>query len=128
VIEHDLRGADTRLAAMFGVFTELTWQEKMPLAEMFLPVRWWTRTGRLAARRQRSCTLPGCRRPGCRPASRLGTIVLLPLLLAATLSLLLLGVLTPSPAGAGRCAQLASFRAPVRLTAGAGCAAPVRHR
>jgi len=121
-IDHDLRGADTRLAAMFGVFAELTRQEKMPLAETFPAVRWWTRTGRRAARRQRGCTLPGCRLPGCRAAGRLGTIVLLPLLLAATLSLLLLSVLTTRPAGAGRCAQLASFSAPVRLAAGGGCA------
>jgi len=125
-IDRDLRGGDTRLAAMFGVFTELTRQEKMPPAETFPPVRWWTQAGRRTARRRRGCTLPGCRLPRCRTAGRLGTIVLLPLLLAATLSLLLLSVLTTRPAGAGRCAQLASFSAPVRLMASAGCAGQPR--
>jgi hypothetical protein len=126
-IDSDLRAADRRLASMFRVFTELTQREKMPLAETFQPVRWWTRAGRRAARRQRGCTLRDCRRPGhrglgWRPGSRLGTIVLVPLLLAATLSLLLLTILTTRPTGSGRCAQTAAFMAPVRLAATGGCA------
>jgi hypothetical protein len=136
-IDSELRGADARLARMFSVFTELTRQEKMPPAETFQPVRWWTRAGRRAARRQRGCTLPGCRRPGHqgqgwrwagqplsggRPASRLGAIVLLPLLLAATLSLLLLTMLTTRPTGSGRCAGTTSFMAPVRLAVTGACA------
>lgn len=135
-IDSDLRTADRRLSSMFTVFTELTRLEKMPLAETFQPVRWWTRAGRRAGRRQRGCTLPGCGRPGHRglgwrwrgraragqrPASRLGTIVLLPLLVAATLSLLLLTMLTTRPAGSGRCAQATAFMAPVRLAAAGGC-------
>ena len=129
-IDSDLRVADTRLASMFRVFTELTRLEKMPLAETFQPVRWWTRSGRRTARRQRGCTLPGCRRPGHRGLgwfsprtghNRLGTLVLVPLLLAATLSLLLLTVLTTSPVRSGRCAQTTGFTAPVRL-ASTGCA------
>jgi hypothetical protein len=135
-IATDLRGADTRLARMFSVFTELTRLEKMPSAETFQPVRWWTRAGRRTARRQRGCTLPGCRRPGHqglgwwwpgqaatgRPTSRLGTVVLVPLLLAATLSLLLLTVLTTRPTGSGRCAAATAVLAPVRLAAAGGCA------
>ncbi len=135
-IDRDLRGTDTRLARMFGVFTELTRLEKMPSAETFQPVRWWTRAGRRAARRQRGCTLPGCRRPGHqgvgwrwsgqvmagrRPTSRLGAIVLLPLLVAATLSLLLFSMLTTRPSGSGRCASTASFMAPARLAVTGGC-------
>ena len=135
-IDSHLRGADIRLARMFSVFTELTRREKMPLAETFQPVRWWTREGRRAGRWRRGCTLPGCRRPGHRglgwwlpgqtragqrPACRLGTIVLVPLLLAATLSLLLLSVLTTRPAGSGRCARTASFIAPIRPASTGDC-------
>ena len=47
--------------------------------------------------------------------------MLVPLLLAATLSLLLLTVLTTSPVRSGRCAQTTLFTAPVRL-ADTGCA------
>jgi hypothetical protein len=119
-LDSDLRVADKRLASMFRVFTELTRLEKMPLRETFQPARWW---------RQRSCTLPGCRRPGHQGLSgrwqrtrgnRLGALVLVPLLLAATLSLLLLTVLTTSPVRSGRCAQTTLFTAPVRL-ADSGC-------
>jgi hypothetical protein len=119
-IDSNLRVADTRLASMFRVFTELTRLEKMPRAETFQPATWWTRAGRRAARRQRGCTLPGCRRPGHGGRTRLGALVLVPLLLAATLSLLLLTVLTTSPVRSGRCAQTSLFTAPVRL-AGTGC-------
>jgi hypothetical protein len=126
-IDSDLRAADRRLASMFRVFTELTQREKMPPTETFQPVRWWTRAGRQAARRQRGCTLRDCRRPGhrglgWRPGSRLGTIVLVPLVLAATLSLLLLTMLTARPTGSGRCAQATAFMAPVRLAASGNCA------
>ena len=135
-IDSDLRTADRRLSSMFTVFTELTRLEKMPSAESFQPVRWWTRAGRRTARRQRGCTLPGCRRPGHRslawwwpdlagtrrPASRLSPVVLVPLLLAATLSLLLLSMLTTRPTGSGRCAAATAVLAPVRLAATGGCA------
>ncbi len=47
--------------------------------------------------------------------------MLVPLLLAATLSLLLLSVLTTRPAGSGRCAHTASFIAPVRLASTGDC-------
>ena len=139
-IDSDLRGADTRLARMFSVFTELTRLEKMPPAETFQPVRWWTRAGRRTARRAaarlHAARLPpsqppggglGVARPGparpdpARPArSRLGTIVLVPLLLAATLSLLLLSMLTTRPTGSGRCAAPTVFMAPVRLSSHRG--------
>ena len=126
-IDTDLRAADRRLASMFRMFTELTQREKMPLAETFQPVRWWTRAGRQAARRQRGCTLRDCRRPGhCglgwRPGGRLSAIVVVPLLVAATLSLLLLTMLTTRPTGPGRCAQATAFMAPVRLAAKGSCA------
>ena len=125
-IDTDLRSGDRRLASMFSVFTELTRLEKMPLAETFQPVHWWTRAGRRAGRRQRGCSLPGCRRAGhrglgWRVGGRLGTVVLLPLLVAATLSLLLMTILTTRPAGSGRCAQTTALMAPVRLPGAAGC-------
>jgi hypothetical protein len=125
-IDSGLRAADNRLASMFRVFTELTRLEKMPRTETFQPVSWWSR----AVRRQRGCALPGCRRPGHRGLSwpwrrtgrnRLGAVVLVPLLLAATLSLLLLTVLTTA-VHSGRCAQTTLFTAPARL-AGTGCTA-----
>lgn len=106
-IDSDLRVADTRLASMFRVFTELTRLEKMPRIETLQPARWWT--GGLSWPWQRA------------GRSRLGALVLVPLLLAATLSLLLLTVLTTSPVRSGRCAQTTLFAAPVRL-ADTGCA------
>jgi hypothetical protein len=112
-IDCDLRAADTRLASMFRVFTELTRLDKMPLAETYQPVRWWTRAGRRAWRARASR----------RPVSRLGMIVLIPVVLAATLSLLLLTLLTTRPTGSGRCAQTSAFMAPVRLAAAGGCGA-----
>ncbi len=84
-IDSHLRGTDIRLASMFTVFTELTRLEKMPLTETVQPIRWWARAGRRAARRPRR-------------SGRAGTIMLVPLLLAATLSLLLLSMLTTRPA------------------------------
>lgn len=74
-IDHELGGADTRLAGMFGVFTELTRLEKMPPAETLRPGRWWARAGRGAAapapaaavlatgRWARSCWFRCCSRP-----------------------------------------------------------------
>lgn len=124
-LDSDLRIGDKRLASMFRVFTELTRLEKMPRLETFQPGNWWTR----AAPRQRGCALPGCQRPGHQGLSwpwprtggnRLSAVVLVPLLLAATLSLLLLTVLTTSPVRSGRCAQTTLFAAPVRL-ADTGC-------
>ena len=109
-IDSHLCGTDIRLASMFTVFTELTRLEKMPLAETVQPIRWWARAGRRAARRPRR-------------SGRAGTIMLVPLLLAAMLSLLLLSMLTTRPAGSRRCAHTASFIAPVRLASTADCAA-----
>jgi hypothetical protein len=106
-IDSHLRVADTRLASMFRVFTELTRLEKMPRIETCQPAHWWT--GGLSWPWQRT------------GRSRLGALVLVPLLLAATLSLLLLTVLTTSPVRSGRCAQTSLFTAPVRL-ADTGCA------
>ena len=106
-IDSDLRVGDTRLASMFRVFTELTRLEKMPRIETLQPARWWT--GGLSWPWQRT------------GRNRLGALVLVPLLLAATLSLLLLTVLTTSPVRSGRCAQTTLFTAPVRL-ADTGCA------
>ena len=45
-IDEVLRGADPRLATMFGVFTELTAQEGMPAVETLPPGRRWGRAGR----------------------------------------------------------------------------------
>ena len=58
-IDSDLRVADTRLASMFRVFTELTRLEKMPRIETFQPARWWTQAARgSAAARCRAAAAP----------------------------------------------------------------------
>ena len=106
-IDSHMRVADTRLASMFCVFTDLTRLEKMPRIETLQPARWWT--GGLSWPWQRT------------GRNRLSALVLVPLLVAATLSLLLLTVLTTSPVRSGRCAQTTLFTAPVRL-ADTGCA------
>ena len=125
-IDSDLRVADTRLASMFRVFTELTRLEKMPRIETFQPARWWTPRSAARCRAAAAPATGGLSWPWRTGRSRLGALVLVPLLLAATLSLLLLTVLTTSPVRSGRCAQTTLFTAPVRL-ADTGCARRAPH-
>ena len=67
-IDSDLRVADTRLASMFRVFTELTRLEKMPRIETLQPARWWT--GGLSWPWQRACRSRWARWCWCRCCSR----------------------------------------------------------
>jgi hypothetical protein len=103
-IDNGLRSAEPKLATMFGVFTDLTRLEAMPAVETLPPGRWWTRY-RLPGRRYR----PG--RPHHssrrRAGGRLGRIVLVPLLLVAAVSVLIVSLVSAGPSGRRGCAQAA---------------------
>jgi hypothetical protein len=132
-IDDVLQSSEPRLATMFGVFTDLTRLEAMPPVETLPPGRWWTRHG-----------LPGPRyRPGWlahqrhrsgqqryqhrrRATRRLRQIVLVPLLLLAAVSLLIVGLVSSGPAGRRGCGQAVAavmasrLRSAVSDTAGSG--------
>ena len=114
-IDEVLRRADPPLARMFGVFTELTAQEGMPAVETLPPGRRWGRPGRRAPARRG------------RVASRLGPLVVLPLLITATLSLVILGIVTSPPASQRRCSQVVALMGPVRQNTVTGCAGTGGH-
>jgi hypothetical protein len=101
-IDDVLQSAEPQLASMFGVFTDLTRLEGMPAVETLPPGRWWSRY-RLPGRRYR----PG--RPHHssrrRAGGRLGRIVLVPLLLAAAVSVLIVSLVSAGPTGRRGCAQ-----------------------
>lgn len=101
-IDDVLQSAEPQLASMFGVFTDLTRLEAMPAVETLPPGRWWNRY-----------RLPGHRyRPGRphhsgrrRAGGRLGRIVLVPLLLVAAVSLVIVSLINAGPTGRRGCAQ-----------------------
>ena len=101
-IDDVLQFAEPQLASMFGVFTDLTRLEAMPAVETLPPGRWWSRY-----------RLPGHRyRPGRphhsgrrRAGGRLGRIVLVPLLLVAAVSLVIVSLINAGPTGRRGCAQ-----------------------
>jgi len=101
-IDDNLQTAEPRLATMFGVFTDLTRQEAMPVVETLPPESWWTWH-----------PLPGRRRPGRRrpssgrsgPGRRMGRIVLVPLLLIAALSVVVVSLAGSGAAGRRGCGQ-----------------------
>ena len=101
-IDDVLQSAEPQLASMFGVFTDLTRLEAMPAVETLPPGRWWSRY-----------RLPGHRyRPGRphhsgrrRAGGRLGRIVLVPLLLVAAVSLVIVSLINAGPTGRRGCAQ-----------------------
>jgi hypothetical protein len=99
-IDVGLQTGDPRLARMFAVFTRLTGQDSMPARETLPPCQWWARgrwrAGSIAAR------------------------LLVPLLLAAALSLLILSILA-SPAGVRRDCSHANPNASLRLVIPAAC-------
>jgi hypothetical protein len=101
-IDDVLQSAEPRLATMFGVFTHVTRQEAMPAVETLPPGRWWTRY-HLPGRPYR----PGRQRHSSRrrAGGRLGRIVLVPLLLAATVSVLIVSLASAGPAGRRGCGE-----------------------
>jgi hypothetical protein len=100
-IDEVLQSAEPRLASMFGVFTDLTRLEAMPATETMTPSR-WTRY-RVPGRRYH----PGRpHRPRGRQAGRrVGRMVLVPLLLIAAVSLLVVSLVNAGPTGRRGCAQ-----------------------
>jgi hypothetical protein len=101
-IDDVLQSAEPRLATMFGVFTHLTRQEAMPAVETLPPGRWWSRY-RLPGRRYRPGR--GHHSSRRRPGGRLGRIVLVPLLLVAAVSVLIVSLVSAGPTGRRGCAQ-----------------------
>jgi hypothetical protein len=119
-IDDVLQSAEPRLATMFGVFTDLTRMEAMPAAETLPPGPWWAKwarhrlPGHLArtsrARRFRAGRpgLPGSRRrpggqAGRRAGRQLGRILLIPVLLLAAASLLVVSLVSSGTAGKRGC-------------------------
>jgi hypothetical protein len=128
-IDELLRRGDPQLARMFGVFTELTRQEGMPAAETLPPSRAWLRRrrgrgrgrrpGAPVAARRAPRWLPPTHLP--QPGTQLRRLFILPLLVAATLGLLLLAIVATPPVSPRRCGQVTAFIGPVRPNP-AGCA------
>jgi hypothetical protein len=110
-IDAGLRHGDPRLARMFAVFTRLTRQESMPVRETLPPRQRWARARGLGrpARSQRSV------------AGRLVARLLVPLLLAAALSLLIMSVLAAPPASRRGCSAASTRSAAFRLMIPAVC-------
>ena len=116
-IDDVLQSAEPRLATMFGVFTDLTRMEAMPAAETLPPGPWWARhrlPGHLAPRsraRRFRAGRPG--RPGSghwpgeqagrRAGRQLSRIVLIPVLLLAAASLLVVSLVSSGTAGKRGC-------------------------
>ena len=145
-IDDVLQSAEPRLATMFGVFTDLTRMEAMPAAETLPPAPWWARWARhrlpghpvrrSQARRFRA-GLPG--RPGSgrwpgeqagrRAGRQLSRIVLIPVLLLAAASLVVVSLVssgTTGKRGCGRAAAVAMLPGLSRVatgTSGSGRAA-----
>lgn len=101
-IDAGLQSAEPQLATMFGVFTDLTRLEAMPAVETMPPGRWWARY-QLPGRRYRPSRRHHPR--GRRVGRRLGRIVLVPLLLIAAVSLLIVSLVNAGPTGRRGCAQ-----------------------
>jgi hypothetical protein len=121
-IDDVLQSTEPRLATMFGVFTDLTRMEAMPAAETLPPGPWWaswTRhrpPGHLARRsraRRFRAGRPGSGRwpagqAGRRAGRQLGRIVLIPVLLLAAASLLVVSLVSSGTAGKRGCAHAAT--------------------
>jgi hypothetical protein len=106
-IDDGLQYGDPRLARMFAVFTRLTRLESMPARETLPPRQRWPR-GRWAA--------------GQRGSQRsLAGRLLVPVLLAAALSLLIMSILANPSAGRRGCPAAHSASAAFRLMSPAVC-------
>jgi hypothetical protein len=106
-----LRHGDPQLARMFAVFTRLTRQESMPARETLLPRQWRASARWRAGRRGSQRSLAG----------RLTARLLVPLLLAAALSLLIMSILANPSARWRGCAHASSRSAAFRLMTPAVC-------
>jgi hypothetical protein len=120
-IDGVLQLAEPRLATAFGVFNDLARLEAMPAAETLPPGPWWTRH-----------RVPGLRhRPGRAGRRRnqpgqVRRIVLVPVLLLAAVSLLIVTLVSTGAAARRGCGQAvaaimtARLRGTVSDTAGSG--------
>ncbi len=135
-IEDGLHAHDSRLASLFATFTRLTGQEEMPKVEELKPGRkGQPKRGGAVARpgllgswlagqaRARGTGQALAWRTG-RPAGRVSWIVLLPVVLVAAVSALILGLLVSAPQG--RCPARVSYFGS-GMPAGHSSACPVRH-
>ena len=123
-IDDVLQSAEPRLATMFGVFTDLTRLDAMPAAETLPPEPWWTR-GRppgLRYRAGRHRSRPGRQhqhrqryQSGRWGGRQLVRIVLVPLLLMAAASLLIVSLVSSGPAGRRGCGQAVALVMASRL-------------
>lgn len=111
VIGDGLRHGDPRLARMFAVFTRLTRQESMPARETMPPRQWWASARWRAGPRGSRRSLAGW----------LTARLLVPLLLAAALSLLVMSILASPSARWRGCADASSRSAAFRLMIPAVC-------
>jgi hypothetical protein len=110
-IDDGLQDGDPRLARMFAVFTRLTRLESMPARETLPPRQRWPR-GRWPA-----CPLGSQRSL----AGRAGARLLVPVLLAAALSLLIMSILANPSASRRGCSAAHSSSAAFRLLSPAAC-------
>ena len=106
-IDDGLQHGDPRLARMFAVFTRLTRLESMPTRETLPPRQWWTH-GRWPARPRG-------------PQRSLAGRLLVPVLLAAALSLLIMSILANPSASRRGCSAAHSSSAAFRLLNPAAC-------
>jgi hypothetical protein len=107
-IDDVLESGEPRLATMFGVFTDLNRLAAMPAAETLPPGRWRLRHWLPGPRYQPGWVVQPRYRPGQRrsaPGRRLGRIALMPLLLVAAVSLLVVSLVSSAPAGRRGCGQ-----------------------
>ena len=113
-IDDGLQHGDPRLARMFAVFTRLTRLESMPTRET-LPLRQWWTHGRWPARP---------RGPQRSLAGRVAARLLVPVLLAAALSLLIMSILANPSASRRGCSAAHGPSAAFRLLSPAACPPP----
>jgi len=123
-IESALRACEPRLASRFAIFTRLTSGEELPRTEQLVPQPWLRRALASAGRAWR-LLFPRARPPGraamrapARPAARLRSVAVLPVLLIAMAS----ATVAAAMAGTSTCAA-APRRPPATGTRWATCAA-----
>jgi hypothetical protein len=107
-IDDVLESAEPQLATMFGVFTDLNRLAAMPPTETLPPGRWHLRHWLPGSRYQPGWIVQPRYRPGLRrsgPGRRLGRVALMPLLLVAAVSLLIVSLISSAPAGRRGCGQ-----------------------
>lgn len=112
-IDDGLRHGDPRLARMFAVFTRLTRLESMPARETLPPRQWWPSrrwgAGPRGSHPQRSL------------ASRVIARLLVPVLVAAALSLLIMSILANPSASRRGCPHASGRSAMTRLMIPVAC-------